>query len=217
MLSSVSPTASERTASLPGDGLVSPADVVMDRAFTVDAPPAEAWPWLVQLGKRRAGWYFPSYVERLVPTSRRGLRHLAPALQQLAVGDVIPDWGGAGATFTAVEVEPARTSCIAPPGAAPSSPGASVSRRRGRVPASTCGSGWPRCGTDDWPSTSEDCSTCSRSPAWPPVCARDLPRDLKSRPCEEEPISAPAAPGSSPRQPPAPPRKGGRQVPGRGR
>ena len=103
----VPPTASERSAALPGDGLVAPADVVMDRAFSLPAPPDVVWPWLVQLGKRRAGWYLPRWVERLVPRSRRGLRHLAPAYLDLEVGDVIPDWGGKDETFTVTELEPA--------------------------------------------------------------------------------------------------------------
>ena len=41
-----------------------------------------------------------------MPPARRGLRSIDPALQGLAVGDVVPDWGGADATFT-VPVEPA--------------------------------------------------------------------------------------------------------------
>jgi hypothetical protein len=32
-------------------------DVVMDRAFTLPAAPAQVWPWFNQLGKNRAGWY----------------------------------------------------------------------------------------------------------------------------------------------------------------
>jgi hypothetical protein len=100
------PTVAERRAQLPGDALVS-ADVVMDRAFTVSGSTEQVWPWLVQLGRRRAGWYLPRTVERAVPRSRRALRHLDPALQGLAVGDVIPDWGGADATFTVVELEAA--------------------------------------------------------------------------------------------------------------
>ena len=79
----VPPTAAERSAALPGDELVAPADVVMDRAFSLPAPPDDVWPWLVQLGKRRAGWYLPRWVERLVPPSRRGLRHLDPAYLDL--------------------------------------------------------------------------------------------------------------------------------------
>jgi hypothetical protein len=100
------PTAAERAATLPGDELVDPADVVMDRAFSLPAPPDEVWPWLVQLGKQRAGWYFPRWVELLVPRSRRGLRRLDPAYLSLTVGDVIPDWGGKNETFTVAELEP---------------------------------------------------------------------------------------------------------------
>lgn len=102
------PTAAERASSLPGDDVVAPADVVMDRAFTLQVPPDAVWPWIVQLGKRRAGWYLPAAVERFVPPARRGLRRLDDRHQALSVGDVIPDWGGADATFTVVELAPAR-------------------------------------------------------------------------------------------------------------
>jgi hypothetical protein len=101
----VRPTPAERRATLPGDEVVA-ADVVMDRAFTLSAPPARVWPWLVQLGKKRAGWYLPRAVERLVPKTRRALRRIEPAYQALAEGDVIPDWGGADATFTVAELVP---------------------------------------------------------------------------------------------------------------
>ena len=100
-------TAAEHHAALPGDDLVA-ADVVMDRGFDLPAPPDVVWPWLVQLGKRRAGWYLPTYVERLVPPSRRALRHLEPRFLAHVVGDVIPDWGGADATFTLAAIEPPR-------------------------------------------------------------------------------------------------------------
>ena len=101
----VRPPPTERRAVLPGDELVR-ADVVMDRAFTLSASPVRVWPWLVQLGKDRGGWYLPRAVERLVPKARRALRRIEPAYQGLAGGDVIPDWGGADATFTVAEIEP---------------------------------------------------------------------------------------------------------------
>jgi len=104
----VRPTPAERAATLPGDDLVDPADVVMDRAFTLGGTPDEVWPWLVQLGKRRAGWYLPRWFERLMPTSRRAVRRLEPAHLGLTVGDEIPDWGGRDETFTVAEVEPGR-------------------------------------------------------------------------------------------------------------
>jgi hypothetical protein len=102
------PTPTERAAVLPGDKVVSPADVVMDRAFTLAVAPDVVWPWIVQLGKGRAGWYFPALVERLVPLGRRGLRQIDPGHQDLATGDVVPDWGGRDATFTVIGLEPGR-------------------------------------------------------------------------------------------------------------
>lgn len=99
-------TSEEVRAGLPGDGLVPAPDVVMDRGFGLPATPGDVWPWIVQLGKERSGWYLPGWAEALIPARRRALRHLDPALQALAAGDVIADWGGRDATFEIVEVDP---------------------------------------------------------------------------------------------------------------
>ncbi len=93
----------EAAAPLAGDDLVA-ADVTMDRAFTLDAPPADVWPWLVQIGKDRAGWYFPRAVERFIPRGRRGARRLDPRFAELDVGQRIADWGGRDATLTVAEI-----------------------------------------------------------------------------------------------------------------
>ena len=85
------------------------AYVTMDRAYTLDAPPELVWPWLVQIGKDRAGWYFPRRIERFIPPSRRGARRLDPRFARLDVGQTIADWGGRDATLTVSEVsEPSR-------------------------------------------------------------------------------------------------------------
>jgi hypothetical protein len=42
---------------MPGDGLLPSARFVCTRAVTIDGPPAAVWPWLVQVGYGRAGWY----------------------------------------------------------------------------------------------------------------------------------------------------------------
>jgi hypothetical protein len=105
----VEPTADEVRAPMPGDDLVPGASVTMDRAFTVAATPDAVWPWIVQLGKRRAGWYFPRSVERFIPRKHRAVRGLDPRYQALAVGDVIPDYGGSDATFEVTEVAPPNT------------------------------------------------------------------------------------------------------------
>jgi hypothetical protein len=108
MFQSVDPSPEDVARSLPGDDLVPRADVVMDRAFDVAAPPEAVWPWFVQLGKKRAGWYLPRSVERFVPASRRALRRIDPSLQDLRVGSVIPDWGGKDETFEVAILEPPR-------------------------------------------------------------------------------------------------------------
>ena len=104
MFASVEASEAEKDAGRPGDALVEPADVVMDRAFTVKAPPEAVWPWLVQLGKGRAGWYLPRAAERFVPGSRRAARFLNPAWLHLEAGDVIPDYGGRSATFQVAQI-----------------------------------------------------------------------------------------------------------------
>jgi hypothetical protein len=64
LFAAVTATEAERAAALPGDEIVADPDVVMDRGFGVPAAPEVVWPWLVQLGKARAGWYLPRAVER---------------------------------------------------------------------------------------------------------------------------------------------------------
>ena len=73
--------------------------------MTLPAPPEQVWPWLVQLGKERAGWYLPGWLERAVPRGRRSLRFLDSDFQELAPGDEVPDWGPGEPRFRAVIVD----------------------------------------------------------------------------------------------------------------
>jgi hypothetical protein len=107
-LRAVRPTRAEEVGACVGDEVVPRPDVVMDRGFSLPAPPEVVWPWIEQLGKDRAGWYLPATVERAVPASRRALRRVDPRWLGLGVGDVIPDWGGRDATFEVVTVDPPR-------------------------------------------------------------------------------------------------------------
>jgi hypothetical protein len=98
-------TREERAAHLPGDDLVE-ANVVMDRATTLPGTCERLWPWLVQLGKDRAGWYLPRMAERVVPLRRRGLRRLEPSYAGLSVGDRVPDWGPGDPEFEVAVLDP---------------------------------------------------------------------------------------------------------------
>ena len=80
-------TPAEVTASLPGDGLLHGAQFVATRAVTVDAPSGAVWPWLVQVGSRRAGWYSNDLLDIL---GRPSATTIVPALQVVEVGQWVP-------------------------------------------------------------------------------------------------------------------------------
>lgn len=64
------------------------------RARPIDAPPAAVWPWLVQMGHDRGGWYAIDALEKALGVGRFATgwsaRRVEPALQDLAVGDRMP-------------------------------------------------------------------------------------------------------------------------------
>jgi hypothetical protein len=98
-------TDGEVRMSLPGDDLVPDAIEQMDRAATFPVPVETLWPWVLQLGKDRAGWYLPRVVERLIPPSRRALRAIDPKWQHVQVGADEPDWGPGTPVLRAVVVD----------------------------------------------------------------------------------------------------------------
>lgn len=79
----------ERTAALPGDNLVPNARYVMDHAVAIDAPPEAVWPWLVQIGQDRAGFYSHDWLERLVGDDIHNADRVHPEWQTLAEGDLV--------------------------------------------------------------------------------------------------------------------------------
>src|SRR5690242_3470166 len=50
-------TRAERGAAYPGDDLIPDPYTVTTMATTIDEPPSAVWPWLVQMGCDRAGFY----------------------------------------------------------------------------------------------------------------------------------------------------------------
>jgi hypothetical protein len=102
------PTSEECSAVVYGDEIVADPDVVLNWGFYLPAMSEEVWPWLVQLGKHRAGWYLPLELEQLLPNDRAGLRHLSERLQHLTLGEVVADWGGRNATRQVIRMVPPR-------------------------------------------------------------------------------------------------------------
>jgi hypothetical protein len=82
---------------LPGDELVPHADVVTTRAVTIRATPADIWPWLVQIGQGRAGYYSYEQLENLAGLKMKNAEGINPDWQHLQVGDIVPaEPGGTG-------------------------------------------------------------------------------------------------------------------------
>jgi len=77
----------EIALAMPGDSILSHPTFNATRAVTIDATPEEIWPWLVQMGYRRAGFY--SY-DRLDNDGIPSADHLISEFQHLEAGDSIP-------------------------------------------------------------------------------------------------------------------------------
>lgn len=91
----------------PGDDIIRDAVMIYDRTRTIQAPASSIFPWIVQLGKGRGGWYLTSFWERLLPSSWVPSRRVQQQWQTLAVGDRVADYGTSDDDyFDVVLIEP---------------------------------------------------------------------------------------------------------------
>jgi hypothetical protein len=77
----------EVARTMPGDEVVPGPTFNATRAVSVLAPPEAVWPWIVQIGFGRAGWYSYDVLDNL---GHRSAERLIPELQHLHVGDLVP-------------------------------------------------------------------------------------------------------------------------------
>jgi hypothetical protein len=96
-------SAGEAAMVLPGDALVPEPTAVDTRAITIDAPPDRVWPWLVQMGYGRGGWYSYDWLDM----RGRSADRIVPNWQSLAVGDTVPTDPGGG--FVVRSIDPRRS------------------------------------------------------------------------------------------------------------
>ncbi|MCA9621533.1 MAG: hypothetical protein KC731_21070, partial [Myxococcales bacterium] len=71
---------------MPGDELLADAAGEATHGITIQAPPEAIWPWLLQMGCGRAGYYSHDVLDN---GGRRSARDLHPELGELSVGQVI--------------------------------------------------------------------------------------------------------------------------------
>jgi hypothetical protein len=93
-------TGEEAGRPMVGDELCPRPQLNATRAVTVTAAPQDIWPWLVQWGWNRAGFYSYDLLDNL---GRPSARQILPQFQQLAVGDWVP-MGGKTTPYTAYRV-----------------------------------------------------------------------------------------------------------------
>lgn len=72
---------------MPGDEIVERPTFNATRGVTINARPEDIWPWLVQIGIRRAGWYSYDWLDNL---GKPSAEQVLPELQDLKAGDLIP-------------------------------------------------------------------------------------------------------------------------------
>lgn len=91
----------EAGLAIPGDDLVPEPSAIETRGITIDATPSAIWPWLVQMGYERAGWY--SY--DAMDNKGRSADQIMPEFQDITVGQIMPTHPGGGFRVEVVEPE----------------------------------------------------------------------------------------------------------------
>jgi hypothetical protein len=99
-------TPEELNRPMPGDELDIQPTFLSTRAITIEGTPHEIWPWLVQMGYNRAGYYGYDIIENL--GSKSGLHsaeRIVPELQDVKVGDEVPISAAGSWVFYAIQPE----------------------------------------------------------------------------------------------------------------
>jgi hypothetical protein len=109
----INATDEELARALPGDEFIAYPLGVATHAVTIFKPAREVWPWLVQMGAGRAGWY--SY-DRLDNGGRPSATRIVPELQAVRVGMVFPALPGVKGTFELERLDAGHSMVLAAPG-----------------------------------------------------------------------------------------------------
>jgi hypothetical protein len=94
---------------LAGDDLVAAPDISETRALEIEAPADAVWPWLLQLGYGRGGWYSFAPLDRAWSPAGgppgRSAERVLDEFQELAEGDIVPTYSGGGLVVRELDPE----------------------------------------------------------------------------------------------------------------
>jgi len=99
---------------MPGDTLVEDPMGTATKGITIEAPLEKLWPWIVQIGSGRAGWYSYDWIDN---GGHPSARSILSEHQHLAPGDIVPAIPGATDAFIVAFVEPPRRLVLTVPDA----------------------------------------------------------------------------------------------------
>jgi hypothetical protein len=80
-------TDAEVVSAMPGDEIVPDASFTATRAITIAALPEQVWPWIVQIGTGRAGFYSYDLFDN---AARPSADRILPEFQETQMGDWVP-------------------------------------------------------------------------------------------------------------------------------
>ena len=101
-------TDTEIHRSLPGDDLVPNSKGGYTHAITIHAAAAEVWPWILQLGQNKGGFYSYELLENIVGCKIHNADEIVPEFQDTAVGDKVA-MSPKGAPYLVAAIDPGRT------------------------------------------------------------------------------------------------------------
>lgn len=96
----------EAARAVPGDDLLPDATTQMTHEVTIQARPETIWPWLVQMGSGRAGFYSLDSIDN---AGQRSARELHPEFQDLRRGDIISAAPAGRGGFEVLDIQPDRS------------------------------------------------------------------------------------------------------------
>jgi hypothetical protein len=96
-------TLDERARTLPGDSLIPQPIGSVNHAITIRRPPRDVWPWLVQMGSGRGGWYAYDFIDN---GGHSSADRILPEFQNIVVGSIFPALPAVSDVFIVVQFEP---------------------------------------------------------------------------------------------------------------